>query len=205
MNHPSPAIADPEAKRKKAHQSQAIVSLQARWNSLADLDRAEEVSTVHESGVSLRGLAKKLTCSEGLLRHLLQARQASPEDLTLARAGRITTSELVRRSVVARTAMPIIPRQPTQAETAKAAVNGFATVGTWLAEQNLQNSYGIRVVKDARELLVNAEKARTLPTQKAPNGLTLKEIIERCRPPKPDTQGGEVFTWYARWLAIWAC
>ena len=89
------------------HPSQAIANLQAKWHILKDLDRAEAVLTIHKSGVSLRGLAKFLNCSHSLLRHLLRAFEASPEDLALARSGQITTHELARRSTATRTASSI--------------------------------------------------------------------------------------------------
>jgi hypothetical protein len=71
-------------------------------------------------------------------------------------------------------------------------------------EQSLDNPYGVQVMKEARHLLVNAEKPGTLPGGQAPSGFTTDEIIRRCQPAKPTTQNAEVFSWFARWLAIWA-
>jgi len=51
----------------------AIADLQSRWHTLNDLDRAQAIKVIHQSGVSLRNLASRLNCSPSLLTHLLQA------------------------------------------------------------------------------------------------------------------------------------
>jgi hypothetical protein len=184
--------------------SEAIADLQAQWHILLDLDRAEAVLNIHQSGVSLRRLAKALNCSEALLRHLLLARDASPEELVLARQGQISTWELARRSAAKRAARPSVHPEISEFEMTNAAIMGCETVRRWFAEQSLDNSYGVQVIRDARLLLANAEKARKLPPGKAPNGLTHDEIIRQCQPVEPKTHNAEVISWYARWLAIWA-
>jgi hypothetical protein len=183
--------------------TQAITDLQAQWHTLLDLDRAEAVSTIHQSGVSLRGLAKALNCSESLLRHLLHAREASPEDLLLFRQGQISTWELARRSVEARKGRILVPQKVSESEMANAATRGCDTIRRWLVEQTLDNSYGLQVTKEARQLLANAENAGKLPRGQAPPALTTDEIIRRSKPAEPRTQNAEVVSWYARWLAIW--
>jgi hypothetical protein len=184
--------------------SQAIADLQAQWHILQDLDRAEAVLTIHQAGVSLRRLAKALNCSEALLRHLLRAREASSEDLALARDGQISTSELARRSVATRTGRTSMHLEALEFEITKTAIIGSETVRAWLAEQSLDNPYGVQVTREARQLLASAEKLGKLPSGNVPYGLTTDEIIRRCRPPEPETQNAEVVSWYSRWLAIWA-
>ena len=184
--------------------SEAMADLQAQWHILLDLDRAEAVWKIHQSGVSFRPLAKALNCSEALLRHLLLARDAAPEELELARLGQISTWELARRSAAKRAARPSVHLEVSEFEMTKAAIIGCETVRRWFGEQSLENSYGVQVIGDARLLLANAEKARKLPPGKAPNGLTNDEIIRRCQPVELKTHNAEVISWYARWLAIWA-
>ena len=75
-----------------------VADLQSRWYSLHDLDRAQAVKSIHQSGVSLRALSSFLNCSPSLLTHLLQAGQAPPEDCLLARRGLMSTRALVRRA-----------------------------------------------------------------------------------------------------------
>jgi hypothetical protein len=183
--------------------TKAITDLQAQWHTLQDLDRAEAVSTIHLSGVSLRSLARALNCSDGLLRHLLHALEASPEDLALARQGQITTWETARRSMAIRTGRAPMHRDDSEIEMANAIANGCAAIRGWLADQILNNPYGVRVTKEAHRLLVNAEKAGKLSCGQAPAGFTTDEIIRRCQPKEPKPQDAEVVSWFARWLAIW--
>jgi hypothetical protein len=185
--------------------TRAIAILQAQWHSLQDLDRADAVLTIQQSGISLRGLAKLLNCSDWLLRHLLRAREASPEDLALARAGQISTNELARRSLAIRSGRISMHGEAFQFEITKTAIVGCETIRNWLAEQSLGNSYGVQVAREARRVLADAEMAGKLPSGKAPSGFTTDEIIRKCRTPEPTTQNAEVISWYSRWLAIWTC
>jgi hypothetical protein len=81
-----------------SHFSPAIAALQSQWHTLHDLDRAKAVLAINKSGVSTREIALHLHLSESLLRHLLTALQAPPEDRSLARQGRMSTNEVVRRA-----------------------------------------------------------------------------------------------------------
>lgn len=75
-----------------------IADLKDKWEQLKDVDRARAVHMIHKSGTSLRKLAKDLNCSPTLLRNLNLAAQATVLDLLLARKGKISTRELVRRA-----------------------------------------------------------------------------------------------------------
>jgi len=74
----------------------AITDLQSRWHTLNDLDRAQAIKPIHQSGMSLRNLASRLNCSPSLLTHLLQAAQAPIEDQVLAGQGALSTRALWR-------------------------------------------------------------------------------------------------------------
>lgn len=74
----------------------AIADLQSRWHTLNDLDRAQAIKVIHQSGVSLRKLASFLNCSPPLLTYLLQVGQAPIEDQVLARQGALSTRALWR-------------------------------------------------------------------------------------------------------------
>lgn len=85
-----------------ADTSPAVADLQKKWPALDnDADRAKAIHDLHTAGVSLRTLAKALKCSLTLLRQLNVAAEAPKEDLQLARDGKISTRELVRRSKAA--------------------------------------------------------------------------------------------------------
>ena len=75
----------------------AVAELKEKWSNLQDLDRGHAVNAIHQAGTSLRSLAKALTCSPTLLRRLLEVDQAPLEDRLLARQGKISTNELLRR------------------------------------------------------------------------------------------------------------
>src|ERR1035438_7742670 len=77
----------------------SITQLQEDWHRLSDLERARAVQAIiSQSGLSIRKIAAQLHLSESLLRHLLQALQAPACDRDLARQGKISTNELVRRA-----------------------------------------------------------------------------------------------------------
>ena len=75
-----------------------LTQLGSIWHALPDLDRSEEVRSVHRAGVTLREIANHLNCSPALLTRLLQAAQAPYEDIALARKGLLSTRALERRA-----------------------------------------------------------------------------------------------------------
>jgi integrase len=85
----------------------AIADLQAKWHILHDLDRGRAVYAIQQDGTSIREIARTINCGESLLRRLLLAIQAPVEDRSLARQGKITTNELVRRAKAAGTAASV--------------------------------------------------------------------------------------------------
>ena len=91
----------------------------------------------------------------------------------------------------------------SETEKGNAAITGCGMIRRWLAEESRDNSYGVQIAKEALKVLVNEEKAGTLPCDQAPSNFTTDEIIRRCRPAKAGIVNAEVSHWYARWLAIW--
>jgi AraC-like DNA-binding protein len=76
----------------------AVRELRSQWYTLHDLDRAQAIKTIHQSGIRLKELAALLNCSSSLLTRLLQAGQAPPEDRLLARQGVMSTRALARQA-----------------------------------------------------------------------------------------------------------
>jgi len=181
-----------------------ISELQIKWHTLLDLDRAEAVATIHQAGVSLRRLAKALNCSDGLLRHLLHARDGSAEDLALAHLGEISTWELARRSVASRKGLLLTPPEASAPEITQAAIRGVDTVRRWLREQGLGDPFAMQVSKEARCLLLNAERAGRFPCLYMPSGTATDEVIRRCHPTDPMYENPGFISWYDRWLSIWS-
>lgn len=180
----------------------AVAELRANWARLNDLKRADAVFAVRQRGVSLRRLAGQLNCSEGLLRHLLRAREASAEDRALARRGSISTRELARRSRRG-AVFPARSHEAAQFERARAAREAGELIRAWLSREQIRAEDKNQVIQNARELLNSAECNGTLPTFPPPIGTTVEDLITQCQPPPPKPNGSEAISWFGRWLELW--
>ncbi len=184
--------------------SDAISGLQSKWDTLDDLDRARAVREIHETGISLRALAKALKRSPSLLRHLLEALQAPPEDQSLARQGKLTTNELVRRAREAGSVRETSKREALERKRIQASQNGCKAISDWLVAEGISGPTGAQIVNEARTTLAIAEHNKKLPRDAALPGMSDSEIIQRCRPAEPNTDATRYMAWYARWLSLWA-
>ena len=182
----------------------AISDLQSKWDTLGDLDRARAIRTIHKTGTSLRGLAKALERSPSLLRHLLESLEAPPEDQLLARQGKLTTNELVRRSHAAGSARATKQREALELERTRASQKGCKAICDWLAAEGISGPTGAQIINEARTTLAIAEHNKTLPRDSAPPGTPVTEIIQRCRPVEPNSDANSYITWFAFWLSLWA-
>jgi lambda repressor-like predicted transcriptional regulator len=183
--------------------SVSISDLQSKWHSLHDLDRASAVFAIHQGGTTLRELAKALNCSESLLRHLLAALQAPPEDRFLARQYKISINELVRRAKAAGIRRSSTLREARELGRAQAARQGSRKICDWLASENLQGGYGAQIVDDARRLFAQAEQTGKFPKDAAPPDMPTEQIIQRCRPAELMNDSITFIAWYAWWLVLW--
>lgn len=183
--------------------SSALADLQTRWHSLNDLDRGRAVKAIRSAGATVRSIAGSLNCSESLLHHLLKALQAPPEDRYLARHGKITTNELVRRAEAAGIRRTNKHRESLQLERSKASIRGCRTICDWLAGENISAGYSQQIVGYARQLLATAEETNQLPRDAAPPDMPTAIIIQRCRPAELKTDVVSFVAWFAYWLALW--
>jgi lambda repressor-like predicted transcriptional regulator len=183
--------------------SSAVADLQSQWHTLHDLDRARAVYAIHQAGTSLRELAKALNCSDPLLRHLLAALQAPPADRALARQGKISTNELVRRSKAAGICRSSMHREAREFERTQAARQGCRTICNWLATERISKPYGEQIVDEARRQLAMAGMTGKFPKDATPTDMPTAEIIKRCRPAELKTDAISFIAWLARWLALW--
>jgi lambda repressor-like predicted transcriptional regulator len=184
--------------------SVAISDLQSKWYTLHDLDRAAAVLALTKSGISVRGLADRLHLSESLLRRLLCALQALPEDRYLARKGKISTNELVRRSRAAGIRRSSMHREAQEFERAQAACQGCRTICDWLADEGISSSYGEQIVDETWRQIAMAEWTGKLPHHLVPPDMPAEEIIQRCKPPETAIEEFSFPAFYALWLARWA-
>jgi AraC-like DNA-binding protein len=170
-----------------------VSELRAQWNSLHELDRAEAVKKIHETGVSIRSIARQVGfCSESYLRMILDAAKADSSDCALARRGEINMRELARRAVALHTDPKLRARQCKKWSTA---------VCRWLQQTGCFWTQQSSILDEARrEIMFRAQGAYCrLETQK---GDRLPQIIERNRPYDLEENYFQV-AYYARWLARW--
>jgi hypothetical protein len=183
--------------------SPAVADLQSQWHNLRDLDRAKTVHAIHQTGTSLRELAKALNSSESLLRHLLAALQAPFADRLLLRQGRISTNELVRRSRAAGILRSSKHREAREFERVQASLQACRTVCDWLAAEQMSGPYGEQIVNEARRQLAMAAITGRFPKDAAPPDLPVEEIIQRCQPPEAGISEFCSIAWFGAWLARW--
>ena len=184
--------------------SDAISDLQSKWDTLCDLDRARIVLAVHQTGTSLRELAKALKRSPSLLRHLIEALGAPPEDQFLARQGKLSTNQLVRRARAAGIGRAAKQREALELERTQASLKGCRAICDWLEDEGISGPSGAQIVNEARRTLAIADENNTLPRDAAPPHTPVTEIIQRCRPVEPNSDAISHVAWFGHWLALWA-
>ena len=173
-----------------------IEELVQRWSHLNDVRRGEALLRVRETA-SLRAIAKRLGCSEALLRHLSHAGRAPLADRNLANQGKINTKELVRRSIAAQK----IARQKVQDSEAKKLCKSICQ---WLEAEGFPAVHSERIIDEARRELFYAECSGGIP-KSAPKDVPLEDVILRSRPPKVEFDEISEIAWYAMWLVRWVC
>jgi hypothetical protein len=184
--------------------SPALANLQSQWHALHDLDRAQAVSAIKQSGISTRKIAEFLGFGESLLRRLLLALQAPPEDRYLARQGKLSTNELVRRSKATGIRRTAKQRESLQLDRTQASIRGCRAICEWLGGEGISGPSGVQIVGEARTTLAIAEHNKKLPPDAAPPGMPVTEIIQRCRPAELKTDAINDVAWFGHWLSLWA-
>ncbi len=185
---------------------EAVAALQSTWQNLPDVDRAEVIVHILAAGMSGRGLANALNCSEALIRHLKPLVEALPEEKRLARLGKISTRELKRRIAERKTEKANKKEQTAEFARLEAAHRGADHIQQWSnKEEKIAYPYAEQIVLEARRKLREAERDGKLPKEKAPAGVPVPEIIRRCDRAVPATTDDVNFIErYANWLVLWA-
>jgi hypothetical protein len=185
---------------------EAVAALQSTWQNLPDVDRAEAIVHILAAGMSGRGLANALNCSEALIRHLKPLVEALPEEKRLARLGKISTRELKRRIAERKAEKANKKEQAAEFACLEAAHRGaYHTLQWFNKEEKIAYPYAEQIVLEARRKLREAERDGTLPTEKAPAGFSVSKIIRLCDlvvPPSPDDVS--FMERYANWLSLWS-
>jgi hypothetical protein len=174
-----------------------IQQLNLNWNWLSDLDRARAVSNIkNASDLSNYSLAHKLPVSEPTLRRLLIALEAPTKDLALAREGKISMNELVRRAKAARA-------RRSQQQLQSQAEKGADLICNWLRSIDMNGPNCEVILNEVRRELRDQQHNGVLPTRPTPSNLSIDQIIERSKPPAI-TDDIHITAWYAGWLFRWA-
>ena len=182
----------------------SVEGLRLQWGKLHDLDRAEAVMKMQQSGKSLRSLAKALGCAESLLRNLLLAARAPLPDRILARKKQISTRELVRRSKAAIKASAERDKETQEEKRTKEVQKWSTAICRWLEEMEFFTSHAVSIIDEARWQMAAADVSGGLPGSKAPKGMSLKEIIQRTQPSDSGYEDSSEVASYAAWLARWS-
>ncbi len=183
--------------------STAIANLRSRWCNLHDLDRAQAIKVIHQSGVSLRKLASFLNCSPSLLTHLLQAGQAPLEDRVLARRGELSTRALVRRARASGTRRTALHREAIAFERESEARRHSQAIKSWLGEQGIADADRRKVIERACLYLSTPEWTERLPLVAIPAGMSADKPVRTCLPAQSDPTEVSFAAGIAWQLAHW--
>jgi hypothetical protein len=181
-----------------------IKKLQNDWFRLHDLDRAQAVSDIRQSGISIRQIAAQLQLSESLLRRLLLSLQAPAADRALARQGKISTNELVRCARVAEIRHTSKYREALELERAKETRRGSDLICKWLLQTELNGPCCEMIVDEVRRNFHNMKQAGRHPSVVAPPDTPVTEIIERTKPSNLVDDGIDIIGWFVQWLCRWS-
>jgi hypothetical protein len=180
---------------------QAIASLRVNFPHLDDLDRAARIYEILNHKVSRRTLAAALGCNEKTVRNLS----------ALALAPRYVQQKLEDGTISTREALRLIKaesdKKRKQQDKANLRRNAGRTEGlaqritSWL--QQFAKGFAEQTVLEAKAMLINAGNFDGLPKDRAPQGFTVEDIIEKCKPASFDDAETSYLHQYARWLALW--
>ncbi len=180
---------------------QARADLQAGWQTLHDVNKAELISNILDAGMSGRTLAKSLGKSEGLIRHLAIANDASATDKKLALDNKLSTAELVRRVRDRRDRDKQRAQELAAARSVKTIAQATDEIVTWLVER-LSVPYAEQVVEEARRLLAGSEANGKVPKGKAPAGMSFAELMDLCLQSTKASDDVHQISRYAYCLAV---
>jgi hypothetical protein len=181
-----------------------LEQLRSEWINLHDLDRAKAVRVIHEAGPSIRQIAGQLHKPESSLRRLLVALDAPIEDRFLARKGRLTTTELVRRSRAAGRARAAKNNEELKLERERQTLHAADLICNWLAEKHMNGPNREKMVENVRLKLRGILPAELLPTIQAGPDTPIDQIIEQTKPPElKEEYGIDIAGWLAEWLYNW--
>lgn len=185
--------------------SLAIPHLKSRWMQLPGADRARAVAAIRRTGVSIRQIARDLGVSESNLRHLLKTLNASTDDQDLARQGKISTNELVRRGQTAKARPEEPPPEVVKTQRAVSDREGADLICNWILQEDTYRLNRKLIIEGVTDKLGRFQWAGWRPPVFKRRGLTHAQIIELSRPVDKTMRDLPIEAFYEKWLLIWAC
>ena len=179
----------------------SITQLQSDWFKFSDLDRASAVQSIKQSGISTRKIAAQLHLSEPLLRHLLKALQAPACDQVLARQGKISTNELIRRAKAG--LRPAKHHETLTIDRDRETRIAAGLISDWLLQTPLFGPAREMIVKEVQRKFLMMKEAGLHPSAVAPPDMPVSQIIARTKPPAFD-DSIDIVAWFAQWLCKWS-
>jgi AraC-like DNA-binding protein len=180
----------------------SIAQLQSDWFKFSDLDRATAVLGIKQTGISIRSIAAQLHLSEPLLRHLLQALQAPACDQDLAREGKISTNELVRRAKAF--LRPAKHDETLTIDRDREIRIAADMICDWLLQTQLNRPAREAIVKEVQHKFLAMKEAGFHPSVAPHSDTPASKIIERAKPPALTDDSIDIVAWFAQWLCTWS-
>jgi hypothetical protein len=182
----------------------SIAQLQSDWLGFSDLDRAGAVLAINHTGISTRKIAAQLHLSESLLRHLLLTLKAPACDRDLARQGKISTNELVRRAKATGLRRSPQHSEVLELERVQQTHEAANTICDWLLKTQLFGPAREMIVKEVRREFLAMKEAGSRPSLAAPSDVPTSQIIKRTKPPALTDGRIDIVAWFAQWLCRWS-
>jgi hypothetical protein len=146
---------------------------------------------------------RSASLSESLLRHLLLTLQAPASDRDLARQGKISTNELVRRAIAAGQHHSARNGEALELERSQETLKAADLICDWLLQTHLFGPARKMIVEEVRRKFRNMKEAGLHPSAVAPPGTPVSRIIERTEPALTDGRI-DIVAWFAQWLCRWS-
>jgi hypothetical protein len=154
--------------------------------------------------MSFNKIAKVIPCSPSLLLHLNAALGAPKADLLLAREGKLTTNELVRRAIAEKARQEAKRTEALEQKRTRESIAGSKAICEWLKREGCHGPMGESIILQAQRFLADGEQTGELPKGVMPVNMPTLELIKRMRPPDQETDEVHLLGWFGFWLAKWA-
>jgi lambda repressor-like predicted transcriptional regulator len=182
----------------------SIERLRQDWDEMHPLDRAKTIAAIRRSGTSIRQIARQTGHSATLLRHLLMAQLAPKADIELARNGKASINELVRKAKAEKRELEVSIQEIEKEKRAKQALKAASLICKWLAQTGLNGPSCETIINNVRRELAEREQKQALPAQPNKIKLPINEIMQRMKPPELSPDDGIALDgWYQVWLCRW--